>query len=165
MILAAYAKWGRDCLSHLRGMFAFAFWDGDGCSRRAIASALSRSITPWSTASSISPPKMKALLPVPARNRDRSGRARRVHDVPVHDRREDAIQEHSYAAAGPCATVENGAVRVFRYWDVHYDIDWDHTPRWFGSGDARAASTIPSVCICALTFRWAPISRAVSIPA
>ena len=21
---------------------------------------------------------------------------------------------------------------MFRYWDVHYDIDWDHTRAWFG---------------------------------
>ncbi len=26
-ILAAYDKWGPDCLTHLRGMFAFAIWD------------------------------------------------------------------------------------------------------------------------------------------
>jgi asparagine synthase (glutamine-hydrolysing) len=28
VILAAYRKWGLDCLSHLNGMFAFALWDG-----------------------------------------------------------------------------------------------------------------------------------------
>jgi asparagine synthase (glutamine-hydrolysing) len=28
VILRAYAKWGTDCVHHLRGMFAFALWDG-----------------------------------------------------------------------------------------------------------------------------------------
>jgi asparagine synthase (glutamine-hydrolysing) len=28
VILQAYAAWGRECLAHLRGMFAFAIWDG-----------------------------------------------------------------------------------------------------------------------------------------
>ncbi len=27
IVLRAYARWGRDCLEHLRGMFAFALWD------------------------------------------------------------------------------------------------------------------------------------------
>lgn len=27
VILRAYARWGRDCVHHLRGMFAFALWD------------------------------------------------------------------------------------------------------------------------------------------
>ncbi|MBL8652855.1 MAG: asparagine synthase C-terminal domain-containing protein, partial [Alphaproteobacteria bacterium] len=33
---------------------------------------------------------------------------------------------------GHALTVDKGGLRVFRYWDVHYDIDWTHTPRWFG---------------------------------
>jgi len=28
VLLAAYQKWGADCLTHLNGMFAFAIWDG-----------------------------------------------------------------------------------------------------------------------------------------
>ncbi len=27
VILRAYARWGRECVNHLRGMFAFAIWD------------------------------------------------------------------------------------------------------------------------------------------
>ena len=29
VIIAAYIKWGKDCLIHLKGMFAFAIWDTD----------------------------------------------------------------------------------------------------------------------------------------
>jgi asparagine synthase (glutamine-hydrolysing) len=29
VILAAYRRWGRDCLARLNGMFAFALWDGE----------------------------------------------------------------------------------------------------------------------------------------
>jgi asparagine synthase (glutamine-hydrolysing) len=29
VLLRAYATWGRDCVRHLRGMFAFAIWDGE----------------------------------------------------------------------------------------------------------------------------------------
>ncbi|MFI5370079.1 MAG: asparagine synthase (glutamine-hydrolyzing) [Candidatus Eisenbacteria bacterium] len=29
VILAAYRRWGIDCLSHFNGMFAFALWDGE----------------------------------------------------------------------------------------------------------------------------------------
>lgn len=28
VILAAYARWGENCLDHLIGMFAFLLWDG-----------------------------------------------------------------------------------------------------------------------------------------
>ena len=32
---------------------------------------------------------------------------------------------------GHALAVENGTVRVWRYWDVHYEIDYDHSPAYF----------------------------------
>src|SRR6478735_3899026 len=32
---------------------------------------------------------------------------------------------------GHALAVENGRVRVWRYWDVHYEIDFEHNARYF----------------------------------
>ena len=131
-ILAAYARWGTDCLTHLRGMFAFALWDGD----RLFAARDRFGIKPFYYAVIDGvlyfASEMKALLPV----------------LPEIATEPDALAEYmtfQYTIGektlfrhihqllpGHALTVENGQVRVFRYWDVHYEIDWDHTPRWFG---------------------------------
>ena len=34
---------------------------------------------------------------------------------------------------GHALAIENGNLRIFRYWDVHYEIDWNHTPQWFSN--------------------------------
>ena len=132
-ILAAHAKWGIDSLSHLRGMFAFALWDGD----RFIGARDRFGIKPFYYAVVDEvlyfASEIKALLPV----------------LPVIETEPDALAEymtfqytigektlfrHVYSLLpGHFLTVANGDVRVQRYWDVHYDIDWDHTPRWFGA--------------------------------
>ena len=95
-ILAAYAKWGVDCLSHLRGMFAFALWDG----ARLFAARDRFGIKPfyYTIVDGVLyfASEMKALLPFPERDRDGSGSARGIHDVPIHDRREDAFQEYPH---------------------------------------------------------------------
>jgi asparagine synthase (glutamine-hydrolysing) len=132
-ILAAYAKWGVDCLTHLRGMFAFALRDRDG---RFLAARDRFGIKPFYYAVVgevlYFASEIKALLPL----------------LPEVATDADALAEYltfQYTIGeqtlfkgvrtllpGHALTIDNGTLRVFRYWDVHYEIDWGHTPRWFG---------------------------------
>jgi len=130
-ILAAYDKWGVECLKHLRGMFSFGIWD----SKRFFAARDRFGIKPFYYAevggALYFASEMKALLPI----------------LPEVATEPDALAEYltfQYTIGertlfkgirqlmpGHALTVENGILRVFRYWDVNYRVDWDHTPRWF----------------------------------
>lgn len=131
-ILAAYAKWGTDCLSHLRGMFAFAIYDGN----RLFAARDRFGIKPFYYtvfdgvvyfASEI-----KALLPfLPEIATDAEALAEYMtFQYTIGER--TLFKHVRQLLPGHALIVENGSLRVFRYWDVHYDIDWDHRAEWFG---------------------------------
>ena len=130
-ILAAYAKWGVDCLAHLRGMFAFAIWDG----KRLFAARDRFGIKPFYYAIVgdvfYFASEMKALLPlIPEIATDADALAEYMtFQYTIGER---TLFKHIRALLpGHALTVEDGALKVFRYWDVHYEIDWSHTPHWF----------------------------------
>jgi len=133
VILAAYERWGEDCLTRLRGMFAFALWDP---SKKRLFCARDRfGIKPFYYAIRddvfyfASEPK--ALLPF----------------LPAVETDTDALKDYltfqftlgaktlfagvSKLEAGHLLTLSGGAVRERRYWDIHYDLDWDHTDAHF----------------------------------
>lgn len=133
VILAAYDRWGDDCLAHLRGMFAFALWDER---RRRLFAARDRfGIKPfyWTEQDGVLSfaSEAKALLPFLA-------------DIATDD---EALAEYltfQYTIGektlfkgihgllpGHTLVVENGVVASNRYWDVQYEVDWDHSPRYF----------------------------------
>lgn len=132
-VLAAYAKWGRDCLTHLRGMFSFAIWDGD----KLFAARDRFGIKPFYYAVIDGvfyfASEVKALLPVlPEIATDPDALAEYL--TFQYTIGENTLFKHVQTLMpGHALTVEKGEVRVSRYWDVHYDIDWNHTPRWFGN--------------------------------
>ncbi|MCJ2054927.1 asparagine synthase (glutamine-hydrolyzing) [Methylobacterium sp. J-070] len=130
-ILAGYARWGLDCLSELRGMFAFAIWDGarlvaarDRFGIKPLYYAVVRDVLYFAS-------EPKALLPI-------------MPDV-VTDR--DALAEYltfQYTIGeqtlfkgikallpGHTLIVANGSIEVRKYWDIQYEIDADHTEHWF----------------------------------
>jgi asparagine synthase (glutamine-hydrolysing) len=130
-ILAAYDRWGTDCVRHLRGMFAFAVHDG----RRVFAARDRFGIKPFYYAvvdgALYFASEIKALLPA-------------LSDITTDP---EALAEYltfQYTVGaqtlfrgvrqlppGHVLIAESGNIRIERYWDVHYDIDFDHTPRWF----------------------------------
>lgn len=139
-VLAAYAKWGIDCLQRLRGMFAFALWDGD----RFFAARDRFGIKPFYytvlDGTLFFASEMKALLPLlPEIATDPDALAEYMTFQYTIGEKTLFKQIHTLLP-GHALTVEKGDVRVFRYWDVRYEIDWNHTPRWF-SEEMRARLT------------------------
>ena len=132
-ILAAYDAYGTDVLDHLRGMFAFALWDER---RRCLLCARDRfGIKPFyytvvaDTLYFAS--EAKALLPfVSEVETDASALAEYLTF-------QYTIGEHTMFKGirqllpGHALVAENGTVRTWRYWDVRYEIDFDHSPAYF----------------------------------
>jgi asparagine synthase (glutamine-hydrolysing) len=133
VILAAYRKWGADCVNHLRGMFAFAIWD-EG--RQALFCARDRfGIKPFyymtvgDTFYFAS--EVKALLPFVDRiETDLEG----FKDYMAFQfclAGKTLFKNISELLPGHTLTVAKGKVAIKRYWEVYYDLDFDHTPRYF----------------------------------
>jgi asparagine synthase (glutamine-hydrolysing) len=132
-ILASYECYGDDCLDHLRGMFAFALWDEK---RQRLFCARDRfGIKPFYYAVVDGvfyfASEAKALLPfLPSIRTDDEALAEyltfqyTIGEKTLFDGIFQLLPGHALA-------VENGQVRVWRYWDVSYQIDYDHSPAYF----------------------------------
>lgn len=132
-ILAAYAKHGTDCPKMLRGMFAFGLWDAR--QRRLVCARDRFGIKPFYYAvvegRLYFASEIKALVPfLPEVETDRAGFAEYLtFQYTINDR--TLFAGVKQLAPGHMLIVENGMVSVQRYWDVHYEIDHDHSASYF----------------------------------
>ena len=133
VILAAYLKWGAGCVERLRGMFAFAIWDEQQqtlfCARdrfgiKPFYYAVVDNICYFAS-------EAKTLLPF----------------LPDIDTDPDALKDYlvfQFCLDGKTLfkginelkpahslTVRNGSLEIKRYWEVYYNLDFDHTARYF----------------------------------
>ena len=132
-ILAAYDKYGDDFVDQLRGMFAFAIWDP--ASHRLVAARDRFGIKPFYYAivgdRFLFASEAKALVPfLPKIETDSEALAQYLIFQYGID---DATLFHGIRQLMPghMLTVERGEVRIRRYWDVSYEVDWDHKQRYF----------------------------------
>lgn len=130
-ILAAYARYGEECVHHLRGMFAFAIWDGHQlfCARDPFG------IKPFYYVvvgdCLIFASEVKALLPFMA-NIDTDTHAFTeylVFQYPIGE--QTLFKNIKQLMPAHTLSVKQGTVQIRRYWDICYDIDMDHSPQYF----------------------------------
>jgi asparagine synthase (glutamine-hydrolysing) len=133
VILAAYRQWGRDCLNHLRGMFAFALWDpNEGtlfCARDRFG------MKPFYYAivdgRLYFASEAKALLPfLPRIETDLEGLRDYLTFQFCLDGKTlfSGIRE---LPPGHWLAVRNGSMTISRYWDIYYRLDFGRTANSF----------------------------------
>lgn len=133
VILAAYKKWGTDCVNHLRGMFAFAIWDD--AKQRLFCARDRFGIKPFYFTqvgdTFFFASEVKALIPF----------------LPEIKTNLEALQDYLVFQFSlgtktlfegvhelPPAyylTVDKGHHKLSKYWEVYYDLDFYHTPKYF----------------------------------
>jgi asparagine synthase (glutamine-hydrolysing) len=133
VILAAYEKWGSDCVNHLRGMFSFAIWDEQHA--RLFCARDRFGIKPFYYAvvdgTFYFASEAKALLPF----------------LPSIETNLDALKDYlvfQFCLDGKTLFknidelkpayrlfIEQGTMRFERYWEVYYNLDFHHTPMFF----------------------------------
>ena len=133
VILAAYKVYGVDCVKHFKGMFAFAIWDGDQlfCARDHFG------IKPlYYTKQNdcfIFASESKALLPfLSSIQTERQAFAEYItFQYPMGS--QTLFQNVYQLEPAHAMLVSSRGQKIWRYWDVHYQIDYDHTPAYFAN--------------------------------
>lgn len=134
VILRAYQRWGEGCLSRLRGMFAIAVWDT--VEERLFLARDRFGIKPlyWAVTKNglYFSSEIKALVPfLDSRSVNRNA----LSDYFTFQfclGEKTLMAGVSQLPAAHYALITPGqALHPLKYWEVHYDIDYSHTERWF----------------------------------
>ncbi|MDP4289129.1 MAG: asparagine synthase (glutamine-hydrolyzing) [Bacteroidota bacterium] len=122
-ILAAYARWGDDCVQHFRGMFAFALWDER--KRRLFCARDPFGIKPFYYAvlkgRLYFASEPKAILPFLEEIETDPGALGEYLTFQYTLGEQTMFRGIRQLMPANSLVVENGKLNVWRYWDVHYD--------------------------------------------
>lgn len=133
VILAAYEKWGEDCVNHFRGMFAFAIWDEKKqklfCARDRFGikpfyytivnntfyfASESKALLPFIDEVSTDVEALKDYLAFQFTLGEKTLFAGIKQLLPAHT-----------------LSADLSGVNVSKYWEVYYNIDWEHSENYF----------------------------------
>lgn len=132
-ILAGYESRGDDVLTLLRGMFAFSLWDER--KKRLLLARDRFGIKPlyYAAVGGILyfASEVKALLPFLSEIETESEALAEYLTFQYTIGEKTLFRHVRQLLPGHCLTVENGALAIRRYWDVRYEVDWEHNDIYF----------------------------------
>jgi asparagine synthase (glutamine-hydrolysing) len=129
-ILAAYEHYGDDCVDHLRGMFAVVLWDAK--KQRLFCARDRFGIKPFYYAVVdglfIFASEAKALLPF-LKNIETDPTALSQYLTFQYTIGDNTLFKGiKELRPGHTLVAENGQIKIKRYWDVHYEIQYGRDP-------------------------------------
>jgi len=132
-ILALYSKYQDSCLDYLRGMFSFALWDEK---RKRLFCARDRfGIKPFYYCQLgdvfYFASEAKALLPFLDEIRTNKTALAEYLTFQYTIGEKTLFSGIRQLLPGHCLIIEDGRIDIRRYWDVSYEIDYDHSPAYF----------------------------------
>lgn len=135
VILRAYKRWGEDCVKHLRGMFAFLIWDA---STQRIFFARDRfGIKPlyWyehPNGDIYFASEIKAFLPFMPDREVSTSALSDYFSFQFCLGNKTLLNGVRQVMPAHCGWLENGGeLQARQYWEVQYNLDFDHTDRFF----------------------------------
>ncbi|WP_419797113.1 MAG: asparagine synthase (glutamine-hydrolyzing) [Terasakiella sp.] len=134
-ILAAYDKFGIDSVNQLRGMFSFALWDEK--ENRLFCARDRFGIKPFYYAevdgTLYFASEIKALIPFLPEVKTNADAFSEYLTFQYTISEQTLFEGVKQLMPGHALVVENGVVRTWRYWDVYYEIDYEHSPTYFNN--------------------------------
>ena len=134
VILYAFRKWGEDCVNHLRGMFAFALWDDK---EQALFCARDRfGVKPFYYTvlggAFYFASEAKALLPfIPHIETNIEGFKDYLTFQFCLNGKTMFNDLQELLPAHVLKITPDGNLTTNRYWDIHFNLDLDHTAKYF----------------------------------
>ncbi len=133
VLLRAHERWGHGAVDRLRGMFAYGLWDEQADELLLVRDRFGIKPLYYAQVGDVLcfASEAKALLPfLPAIETDRDG----LKDYLAF---QFCLAGKTLFAGvrellpGHRLRIRNGTVTNERYWEVYYDLDWDHRETWF----------------------------------
>ncbi|MEI7492973.1 MAG: asparagine synthase (glutamine-hydrolyzing) [Alphaproteobacteria bacterium] len=132
VILALYEKHGLDCVHYLRGMFAFAIWDEKN--KRLFCARDRFGVKPFYFINTeehfVFASEMKALLPF-LKSIETDNQALSEYLTFQYTLSSETLFKNIHQLMpGHFLILENDQITVKKYWDVSYQIDFEHSSQY-----------------------------------